>query len=102
MAKSDQETFGMTASETAASSFSVFGQTIVQAARGVVDRPVEMTEKSGVIGGIGGVFLGLAGQVTSPFVATINLGSRLITGVTKAMDKDDIVLNDRGSIAPFR
>jgi hypothetical protein len=26
----------------------------------------------------------------------------LITGVTKAMDKDDIVLNDRGSIAPFR
>jgi vacuolar protein sorting-associated protein 13A/C len=62
------------------------GFSLKDSVAGVFTKPVEMTEKEGIIGAIKGSFIGISGLITKPITGLFDFASTLTGGAKKALD----------------
>jgi vacuolar protein sorting-associated protein 13A/C len=66
------------------------GFSLKDSVTGIFTKPVELTEKEGILGAIKGSFIGISGLITKPITGLFDFASTLTGGARKAMDKTNL------------
>lgn len=66
------------------------GFSLKDSVAGVFTKPVEMTEKEGIIGAIKGSLIGLSGLITKPVTGIFDFASTLTGGAKRALDNTNL------------